>query len=124
MKLHLDKPWMNNTILREDRQSALKADDTNLCEQLQSFIQHEIRYAKRTLAHQVDSEFQMDSKSAWANLKSLLKPNGYRAECSVNTNLFDTFFARLESDSAIVPDLPHVDPDVELLSGSDGVQCV
>ena len=107
---------MNNTIrkLLAERQSALKAEDTKLRKKLQSSIQHEIRYAKRTLARQVDLKFQTDSKSAWTNLKSLLKLNDSHAECSVDANTLNTFCARFETDSVIVPDLPSVDSDAEL----------
>ena len=52
-------------------------------------------------------------------MKSLLKLNDSHAECYVDANTLNTFFARFETDSVIVPDLPSVDSDAELFSISD-----
>jgi hypothetical protein len=68
------------------------------------------------MARQTDSKFKADPKTAWAGLKSLLKLNDKRSECSVNPNTLNVFFARFENDNLVIPDLPTPDPNVELFT--------
>ena len=99
-----------------NRQKALQSNDNLKRKQLQSALQHEIRYAKRSFAHDVDVKFQSDTKSAWSGLKTLLKLNKKRAECSVDVDVLNTFYARFETDDISIPDLPVFDHNLNMFS--------
>ena len=77
---------------------------------------YEIRYAKRSFAHDVDAKFQSDTKSAWSGLKTLLKLNKKRAECSVDVDVLNTFHARFETDDTSIPDLQVFDHNLNMFS--------